>query len=640
MRNPKENNSRQKTVLRKNALWIAPLAFFLVILILLLLYPLFVKIYIHRKVSQIEKEYRIEVNMDKMRFMRYREIFIPHMTVISGQDTLFKAKDLIVKINYFRNKKLNPYPGEIGLDYASIHYPSRKPVTVNSRSVKQTLPNEGSMAGLPEKLQGFLTSFMRYLPDKFNANSISFQLQGAENADILRVDTLFITDQVMSGDFYLRDREQLSHWKLTGKVEPEKYRYSGQLRLQEKDTGRMQLPYLKDALDLELGLDYCGFGLQLLPGRKDQTAFIAEAEIGPCHIFHPQLSDREIKIDSASLRCHVDIFPEKIVVDSVSSITVNGFTVHPYMMYEKTEDWRLMLSVNERDADAELLFGAFPEGLFQVIPDLDIAGKMDFAFFFDCDFAHIDSLQFHFRLSGPELSLSPASIPAFTRYNGDFEYMCFHKDSSFRKLHVSHQNPAFIPFDKIPFYLRNAILAAEDPSFFRHQGFIPSSIREAMAVNLQRGKFSRGGSTLTMQLVKNLFLNKRKVASRKIEEMILVWLIESRHLISKERMFEIYTNIIEWGPGVHGLYEASQFYFQKSPDVLSFGECVYLATLIRSPRSYARTLDVYGNVTPERRTEMHFIARRMLERGMVTESQYGTFNSFVSTAIHHVPETE
>ena len=140
-----------------------------------------------------------------------------------------------------------------------------------------------------------------------------------------------------------------------------------------------------------------------------------------------------------------------------------------------------------------------------------------------------------------------------------------------------------------------------------------------------------------MQLVKNLFLNRKKVASRKFEEMVLTWLIENNNLISKERMFEIYVNIIEWGPCIYGINEAASFYFDKKPEELTFGECVYLATLIRSPKHYGWTLDNNGNVIDNRRSEMRFVAQRMLEKEMISESQFSTFNSFVST---HIDETK
>lgn len=97
--------------------------------------------------------------------------------------------------------------------------------------------------------------------------------------------------------------------------------------------------------------------------------------------------------------------------------------------------------------------------------------------------------------------------------------------------------------------MRMAVLQSEDGGFFYHQGFLPDAIREAMVYDLKERRFARGGSTISMQLVKNVFLNRRKNIARKLEEALIVWLIEQNRLTSKERMFEVYLNIAEWGYG-------------------------------------------------------------------------------------------
>lgn len=110
-----------------------------------------------------------------------------------------------------------------------------------------------------------------------------------------------------------------------------------------------------------------------------------------------------------------------------------------------------------------------------------------------------------------------------------------------------------------------------------------------------------------------------------------MWLIEDYQLISKERMFEIYVNIAEWGPDICGIGEAAEFYFGKKPQELTLGECLYLASLIRAPKHYRSTLDDYGNVIDSKREELIFVARRMVEREFITEEELNQFNSFIHT---------
>src|SRR6185295_15378504 len=106
------------------------------------------------------------------------------------------------------------------------------------------------------------------------------------------------------------------------------------------------------------------------------------------------------------------------------------------------------------------------------------------------------------------------------------------------------------------------------------------------AANYKAGKFVRGGSTISMQLVKNVFLTRNKTIARKIEEALIVWLIENNRLSSKERMYEVYLNLIEWGPNVYGIGEASRFYFYKSPADLSLAESIFLAMIVPRPKGF------------------------------------------------------
>ena len=121
-----------------------------------------------------------------------------------------------------------------------------------------------------------------------------------------------------------------------------------------------------------------------------------------------------------------------------------------------------------------------------------------------------------------------------------------------------------------------------------------------------------------MQLVKNVFLNRHKNIARKLEEALIVWLIESQRLTSKERMYEVYLNIIEWGPMVYGAAEASRFYFEKEPADLSVSEAIFLASIIPKPKHF-RTL---------RENQLEYyrvIARRLAAKGLMTEEEAETF---------------
>jgi hypothetical protein len=110
------------------------------------------------------------------------------------------------------------------------------------------------------------------------------------------------------------------------------------------------------------------------------------------------------------------------------------------------------------------------------------------------------------------------------------------------------ENPDWVPFSEISTHLVNSIMTTEDSNFFKHKGFIPSEFRSALQQNLQRGYFRLGASSITMQMVKNVLLSREKTLSRKLQELFLTWYVE--HHLTKERIMEIYFNVIEFGPGI------------------------------------------------------------------------------------------
>lgn len=131
-----------------------------------------------------------------------------------------------------------------------------------------------------------------------------------------------------------------------------------------------------------------------------------------------------------------------------------------------------------------------------------------------------------------------------------------------------------------------AIVAAEDSSFYQHNGVNPESIGYAFAFNMAKKTFSRGASTITMQVVRNLFLNSDKNVVRKIEEILISLIIENHCNISKRRILEIYLNIIEFGHGIYGIDNASNFYFGKAPKYLSLTESIVLSYIVPRPKHF------------------------------------------------------
>jgi monofunctional biosynthetic peptidoglycan transglycosylase len=150
-----------------------------------------------------------------------------------------------------------------------------------------------------------------------------------------------------------------------------------------------------------------------------------------------------------------------------------------------------------------------------------------------------------------------------------------------RRLVVGPANPHWTPLAAISPEAVLCVLKAEDDGFYQHSGFDWEALRRAVEKNLEKDRYARGGSTITMQLAKNLFLWRKKSVVRKALEGYLTWRLETS--LTKQRILELYLNVVEWGPGVYGIGEASRHYFEKRPAELTLGEAAMLAAIIPSP---------------------------------------------------------
>ena len=202
----------------------------------------------------------------------------------------------------------------------------------------------------------------------------------------------------------------------------------------------------------------------------------------------------------------------------------------------------------------------------------DISYKLDFVI----DTANVSGLVFNSDLSNKNFGITKYGVTYFPKINQSFLYDAYDGDRFVKSFWVGVENPDFVPLTDISTALQYAVLTSEDPSFFYHHGFVEESFRESLVENIKARRFVRGGSTISMQLVKNIFLSREKNITRKLQEALIVWLIEHNRICSKERMFEIYLNVIEWGPGVYGIKQASQFYFDKQPSQLTLAESIFL----------------------------------------------------------------
>ena len=171
----------------------------------------------------------------------------------------------------------------------------------------------------------------------------------------------------------------------------------------------------------------------------------------------------------------------------------------------------------------------------------------------------------------------------------------------------------------LPAHVDGAFVAAEDARFHDHDGFDLEQIARSLEVDLREGRFARGGSTISQQLVKNAFLNHRRTLDRKLQEVVLTWRLEST--LSKRQILERYLNVVELGPGVFGVAAAARHWFGKSPTALTVHEAAFLAAMTPEPRSMTRRILATGGLDARSAERVDTVLRHMHRAGLISDDQ-------------------
>ncbi|MBQ1267275.1 MAG: transglycosylase domain-containing protein [Proteobacteria bacterium] len=305
--------------------------------------------------------------------------------------------------------------------------------------------------------------------------------------------------------------------------------------------------------------------------------------------FHEKISPNVIQDMNASMDLQVvyNFENDKITISPLSltsgPVTVSGF----FNVTNVRSDPVIEFELGAKDIPCEDIPAAIPNGFLPTITDLQITGTQ-FSPKLTGKIPWKNPLVSSLKESGFEGKCFPISVaPHNPSLLNDPEYV-FTTDYTYFVDHITvgPGSKTFTPLNRIPPYVRAAMLLTEDKRFFDHGPLRISFIERGLRLNLNQRKYVYGGSTISQQLAKNLFLDRRKNLARKLEEAFVAWRMEN--VVSKSRILELYINMIEFGPDVYGITQAAKFYFDKTPEQLTPLEGAYLASLKVSPSKGGR----------------------------------------------------
>ncbi|HSI91025.1 MAG TPA: biosynthetic peptidoglycan transglycosylase [Adhaeribacter sp.] len=460
------------------------------------------------------------------------------------------------------------------------------------------------------------------VPDKVDFKNLNVSYISEDRKIVMRMPEMKIKDGEINTDLRIRTDSLVNNMQVQGIIKPAKYFISA--RLYAKDTSGIHLPYVKQKFGGTVSFDTLHVSLTEKNFKRGTNTLTVtgDASVTGLTVNHSRIADKDIQVKSGAIHYVASLGPDYYAIDTLTEVRVNKMKLYPVVQL-KTKPYReVTMRVHSAKTPANDFFSSLPEGMFETLEGIKAEGALSYKMNFHVNMNELKNVKFDSDLDGHDLKIVEWGNEDLTKINKPFVYTAYEYGKPVRDILVGPKNGFFAPYHSISPYLRNTILTSEDAGFFRHKGFHEEAFRQSIAANIKARKFVRGGSTISMQLVKNVFLSRKKTVARKVEEALIVWLIENLRLSTKTRMYEVYLNIIEWGPNVYGIKDASRFYFGKQPSELTLAESIYLAHIIPKPKAYKSAFDASGNLKPHVAWYYKLISGIMVRRGLISQEDY------------------
>ncbi|MCX3264425.1 transglycosylase domain-containing protein [Pedobacter agri] len=580
-----------------------------------------------KAISKANKDYGLDVKIGSAGFTGMSTVKMTNISVVpKDRDTLSNISELSVGVKLFPLIFGNVKLAEVELSNGFVSVVFRDSTSnidfILKRKKKDSTENTGK-ANLPEIANNLLNQVLYKIPDDMDMKNMVFRFNDHDTAKLSFATTATIDDGDLKSTINVNEGE--STWHVDGLVEPGKKQLSF---MAYADGKKLELPYLNNKLHAKLSFDTLQTELKDAGYSGDDYKISGSWSVKNMLINQARIASNDIIVQSAKLDADVLVGSNYVALDSSSTAYLKNAEIHPYIKYTLGKNKIYELKINADEQDAQAILDGFPQGLFESLDGLKVQGKVKYNLNFYLDTKIPDSVRFSSTLTPVNFKILQWGKTNLQKINSPFVYTPYEYGKPMRDITIGPENPNFTPLNAISKNFINAVLTAEDPSFYTHNGFVEESIRKSIAVNFKEKKFKRGGSTISMQLVKNIYLSRQKTLARKAEEILIVWLIEHNHLVSKQRMLEVYFNIMELGRNIYGIGEASRYYFGKQPADLTIGDGLFLASIVPKPKASMYKFMADGSLKPFMFNYFRFMGNIMARRGLTPgdTSGYGFYN--------------
>lgn len=571
--------------------------------------------------AKMEAEYNSKFVVQDAGFTGFNEIELKEVSLVPvNADTILDIERIHTSVNYLRLLTGDVQLGTLVMNNGYIQLVRNKHgknfdvfIKKNKQEEKQEQKDEGPNYG--ERAYNLITTALNLVPTDMKLDDLTLRLNDMGRRVNLNLQQLRLADKQLESSISVIADSLNQTWEVKGFADPRNKR--ADLKFFNKDSSRIVVPYINERYGIKTGFDSIRVNVDDIDMDGDELHLKGFASIGNFMVNHPKIAKKDVIIDEARFNYHFLLGEDFVAIDSNSTAELNKIKIKPFAKYSVAKDTTYTLKVDISDMKAQDFIESLPRGLFTNFEGMQAEGSFSYSLDFMYNKNKPDALVFNSGLQKNNLKILKYGEADLDKLNGTFTYRAIENDVEQRPVVVGPSNPQFTPLGAISPYLRKAVLTSEDPSFFSHKGFITEAFKQSIIKNIKTKKFARGASTISMQLVKNVFLTREKTLSRKLEEILLVYILENNRIVSKERMLEVYFNIIEWGPNVYGIGEASRYYFQKHPSELSLDESVFLASIVPRPKAFMWKFNTQGNLKPYAINHSRYIKNIMLRRGLL-----------------------
>lgn len=583
---------------------------------------------IAKAIEKAERDYGLEVKIAEAGFSGLSTVHMKEITIVpKDRDTLTAISDMIVGVKLFPlilgDVKLSQVVLNDG-KFNVVFKDSLSNLDFILKRKKKDATDKKDKLDLSAIAHNLLNQLFYKIPDDMEVKNLLLQVNDNDTA---KLSFLTTTATIDGGNLEstIKVNGTEATWHINGVVK------SGRKQLDIKffaEGKKVELPYLNNRLHAKVSFDTIRTEMKSADYSGDDFKIEGSWSVRNLLINHPKIAANDIIVPDAKIDANMLIGPNYVALDSSSTVFLKKATIHPYLKYTLTPNKIYEVKLLAPEQDAQEIFNSFPQGLFESLEGLKVSGKVKYDLNFYLDTSIPDSVKFSSGLTPNGFKIVRWGKTNLQKINDEFVYTPYERGKRMRDIVIGPSNPNFTPLSQVSSNFKNAILTSEDPSFFTHKGFVSESIRKSFAVNFKEKRFVRGGSTISMQLVKNVFLSRQKTLARKAEEILIVWLIENNNLISKNRMLEVYFNIIEMGQNVYGIGEATRYYFGKTPYELNIGEGIFLANIVPRPKIALFKFRGDGGLKDYLYPYFKYIGAIMARRGLTSpdSSGYGFYN--------------